>query len=111
MPRPKVYYKYEIPATVVDIVKTVIADYSRRKKAIIVGNANDNVIERYTQLNHIIDNCLIDVEEGIANDLINDIRLHYGYERSRSAMYISKNGYYRRRRKFIYDVAKMLDLL
>ena len=40
MARRKIYYRYEVPSTVVSIVKGICSDYTRRKKAI-----RDNLIE------------------------------------------------------------------
>lgn len=38
MPKPKLYFQFELPSSVVEIVKTVCADYTRRERAIKDGN-------------------------------------------------------------------------
>lgn len=55
MARRKIYYKYEVPTTVVNIVKEVCADYTRRRKAIRDNLAEEKTLLRYIELNQAID--------------------------------------------------------
>ena len=43
MPKPKMYFQFELPSSVVEIVKTVCADYTRRERAIKYGNVTGAV--------------------------------------------------------------------
>ena len=111
MPKPKLYFKYDIPTTVVEIVKTLCADYNRRERATKFSNVTGDVLARYVQLNAVIDKALEEVEVGIRKDILQDIQKRRGYDFSTAAECISKNTYYRRKRKLIYDIAKGLALL
>ncbi|MCD8308457.1 MAG: hypothetical protein LUD19_01285 [Clostridia bacterium] len=111
MPKSKRYYDYEIPSTVVDIVKTVCADYTRREQAIKYNGVSGETLANYINLNGIIDDALSDIETGIREELLRDIGRRRGYEQSNFCYCISKNAYYRRKRKLIYDIAKGLNLL
>ncbi len=111
MARQKMYFKYDIPTSVVDIVKTICADYNRRERAIKFGTITGEVLECYVRLNAIIDKALEEVEVGIRKDMLSDIQKRRGYDFSAASPVISKNTYYRRKRKLIYDIAKELALL
>ncbi len=111
MPRSKMYFKYDIPKTVVELVKAFCADYHRRERAIKFSNVTGEVLERYVELNAVIDRALEEVEVGIREDILRDIRKRKGYDFSAAASCLSKNTYYRRKRKLIYDIAKGLSLL
>lgn len=111
MPRTKKYFKWELPASVVDIVKAVVSDYDRRERAIKHSAITGEVLIRYVELNGVIDIALQDVEIGIRRDLLDDIRTGRGYDFSRASPFLAKNTYYQRKRKLIYDVAKGLALL
>ena len=111
MSRQRMYFKYEIPTSVVEIVKAVCSDYDRRERAIKFSNLTGDVLTKYVELNNAIDKALTDVEVGIRRDMLNDIQKRRGYDFSRAALIISKNTYYRRKRKLIYDIAKELALL
>ena len=52
MPKKKIYYRHEIPSSVVNIVKSVCADYDRRARVIGIDGS---VLDTYLQLNGIID--------------------------------------------------------
>lgn len=111
MPKPKKYFQYELPSSVVEIVKTLCADYSRRERAIKYGNVTGAVLERYVELNATIDTALEDVEIGIRMDMLRDIQNRRGYDFSPASYCISKNTYYKRKKKLIYDIAKNLALV
>ena len=108
MARQKLYFKYDIPTSVVDIVKTICVDYERRERSIKFGNITGAVLARYIELNSIIDAALEDVELGIRKSLLRDIQKRRGYDFSEANWAISKNAYYRRKRKLIYDIATRL---
>ena len=111
MARQNLYFKYDIPTSFVDIVKTVCADYNRRERAIKFGTITGDVLDCYIKLNSIVDKALEEVEVGIRRDMLSDIQKRRGYDFSSAALIISKNTYYRRKRKLIYDIAKELALL
>ena len=49
MPKPKLYFQFELPSSVVEIVKTVCADYTRRERAIKYGNVTGAVLAHSEQ--------------------------------------------------------------
>ena len=110
MPRQKTYFKYNIPSSVVCVVTAIISDYDRRERE-IKRDATGSVLARYVELNSAVDRALSEIEAGIRADIMQDITEGKGYERSRAQFLVSKNAYYRRRRKLIHDIAVDLCLL
>ena len=111
MARTKMYYRWEIPTGVVAIVKSVCADYERRERAIKYAAITGTVIERYVELNAVIDTALESVELGIRRELLRDIQLGRGYDFSGASPFLAKNTYYQRKRKLIHDIAQGLSLI
>ena len=111
MAREKMYFSWEIPASVVHVVNAICADYERRERAIKYSNITGTVLARYIELNSVIDGALQEVEGGIREGLLRDISEGRGYTRSSIQHIVSKNTYYRRRRKLIHDIARNLSLL
>lgn len=111
MSKTKLYYQFELPSSVVEIVKTVCADYTRRDRAIKLGNVTGEVLTRYIELNSVIESSLEEIEVGIRMDILKDIQNRRGYDFSPASSYISKNTYYKRKKKLIYDIAKSLALI
>ena len=111
MPKPKLYFQSDIPATVTEIVRAMCADYPRRSRAIQFEDIPNAVRIRYIELNSIIDTALESVEIGIRKDLLRDVQRRRGYDFSPAAECISKNTYYRRKKKLIYDIAIGLHLI
>ena len=111
MPKKKMYFKWEIPTSVVDIVKTVCADYDRRDRIIKNSTADGDVLERCIELNAAIDRALETVEVGMRRELLRDIYEGRGYDHSPISSYIAKNSYYQRKRKLIHDIASGLYLI
>jgi uncharacterized membrane-anchored protein len=111
MPKPKLYFKWDIPTSIVDIVKAICADYDRRERTIKFGTISGAVLERYIELNNAVDKALQDVEIGLRNYLLSDIRYNRGYDYSDAQEIIAKNTYYNRKRKLIHDIAIELKLL
>ena len=109
--KTKIYLKWEIPTNIVLIVKSICADYERRAKVIALAKADGAVIEKYKELNDAIDKALEDVEPGIRKSLLKDFVEHLGYDRSGATFILSKNAYYRRKRKMIRDIAHYLNLI
>lgn len=110
MPRKTTYFQHKVPSSVVNVVKSIIVDYKRREGAIKSGAISGTVLERYIELNTAIDKALSDIENGIRTYMIEDIITGVGYERSLVQPLLSKDAYYRRRRKLIYDIAVELAL-
>lgn len=111
MPKPKIYYKIELPSTVVAIVKALCADYNRREQAIKSGNVSGVVLVRFVELNEVIDAAFEEIEGGIRMDMYYDIVKRRGYNNSSLSYYMAKNTYYRRKSKLIYDMAKNFALI
>ncbi len=111
MAREKMYYSWEIPASVVVVVNAICADYDRRERAIKYKAITGEVLERYIELNNAVDKALTEVETGLRQTLLQDISAGRGYTRSPAQCVVSKNAYYRRRRKLIHDIAIDLSLL
>ena len=108
MPKKKIYYRHEIPSSVVNIVKSVCADYDRRARVIGIDGS---VLDTYLQLNGIIDKALEEVEPGIRRIILDDVRLGRGYDFSPASPFLAKNTYYSKKRKLVYDIAKGLRLI
>lgn len=111
MSRQKMYFKWDIPTSVVDIVKTVCADYDRRERMIKHSAITGAVLERYVELNSVIDRALEDVEVGIRRSMLGDIQKGRGYDFSAASPFLAKNTYYQRKRKLIHDIAQGLSLV
>lgn len=111
MARRKIYYKWELPCAVVEIVRGICADYDRRENAIKYSNVTGGVLERYVELNSAVDAALEDLEVGLRKDMIEDVALNRGYDFSRCSTYVSKCTYYNKKRKLIYDIAERLFLV
>ena len=112
MSRNKTYEKCNIPQTVKNIVAAICKDYYRRRRFIQskVQAENEYLMQRYIELNTAIESALAKIEPGISKDILNDIIVGRGYQYSK-AKCLSKDAYYRRRRKLIFDIAKSLSLL
>lgn len=111
MARPVVFEKHDMPKAVVIIVKAICADYKRRCCILRNRKTPEEIKERCVEFNKAVEKALTEVEEGIRKDLINDIATNRGYERSEIQYFISKEAYYNRKNKIIWDIAKELRLL
>lgn len=111
MGKAKLYYRFEVPYSVVLMVRAVCADYYRRAKLARRTDIGEAVLKTCSDLNVIVDLALEQIEPGIREDILYDIAQGRGYSRSCAQLVISKNAYYRRRRKLIHDIAKSLLLL
>ena len=112
MSRAKLYKNNNVPKSVVNIVAAICRDYYRRDWIIKTQSQGKNIIliQKYIELNSVIDKALSEIEPGISQNILNDIISGRGYQYS-EAKCLSKDAYYRRRRKLIYDIAKALSLL
>ena len=110
MSRKKEYFKHEIPSSVVGVVCAICADYARRESAMKHGVVSGEVLDRYAELNQIIECALMCIEAELREDLLVDIAEKRGFERSRANLLLSKNAYYRRRRRVIFEIAMGLRL-
>ena len=110
MSRKKEYFKHELPTSVVVVVYAICADYDRREREMKFGIVSGDVLERYAELNRTIESALLCVESDLREDLLSDIAKKRGFERSRISPLLSKNAYYRRRRRVIYEIAAGLKL-
>ena len=103
--------KWGLPASVVGIVVSHVADYDRRKACITRGGYSESVLDYYRKLNSVIDCSLAIVEEALRNDLFEDIKTGRGYSFSPASSIICKNGYYARKRKVLRLIAEGLNLV
>ncbi len=111
MPRQKMYFKWEIPTSVVNVTVAILADYSRRERAIKYSSITGAVLDRYIELNNAVDLVLKDTEPAVRKEMLVDMENDRGYNRSQAQYFMSRNTYYQRRRKIIHDLAKELSLL
>lgn len=111
MARQKMYFKWDMPTSIVEIVKAICADYARRERVIKFGTATGSILERYVELNGAINTALQDIEVGLRDTILKDIQQGRGYYFSAAQELICKSGYYNRKRKLIYDIAVSLSLL
>lgn len=111
MPRRKIFYKWEVPSTVVAVITKLCADYDRRTKVIADNTKSAAVLEKCQELNAIIDVALQVVEVGVRRELLQDIGRKRGYEVSILASCMAKNTYYNYKRKVVYEIAKGLSLI
>lgn len=100
----------DVDTGVAAIVRAVIRDYKRREKEIRIGIKDARVLDNFRALNAAIDLAMACVEDDLRPILLDDIVRGRGYLSSKAVTRISKNGYYRRRRKVIADVARAMLL-
>ena len=111
MGRPKLYHAWNIPKSVVDIVKTLCADYPRRKKSIERGECSGRILDEYERINNAIDLSISDIEDGMRDRVLSDLVSGVGYDFSQSSVCVGKNQYYKIKRKRIYTIAVGLILV
>ena len=112
MPRHKIYDECEMPRGVVHIAKAICADYDRRAKALRDENLDEAVKDTYVRMNQWVDDALATIEEeGVRREILRDMTLRRGYEKSGVQMFVSENSYYRRRRQVIFRVAQAASLI
>ncbi len=118
MGKTKIYQAHELPRTVVDVVRAVCADYGRRAKLIKASEQSGGedsraaaTFETCVFFNEIVDEALESIEAVLRPMVLEDICEKRGYEHSPAASMISKNGYYKRKRKFLYDIAVSMALI
>ena len=110
MARKRMFFDHELPVSVVRLVSAICGDYERRERE-IARNGSERVRARCLAYNTVIDSALSDMEVGVRRELVSDIAAWRGYSRSGLKVVLSKNAYYRRRRKLIYDIACGLSLI
>ena len=111
MGRPKKYYEWELPKSVVEVVRGVCADYERRENAIKFSSITGPVLNRYIELNGAVDEALSDIMPNLQREIIRDVAENIGYDFSQCSNYVSRRIYYLKKRKFIHDVAEKLFLI
>ena len=111
MARQKIYFKHEIPSSVVDIVKTLCADYVRRERALRWDQLSEGVKNEYSRLNNAIDAALSIISASSRLDMVKDIGLGRGYDSSPCSPFLAKNTYYQRKREIVHNIAINLKLL
>lgn len=109
MSRRRVFGRWEIPPTVVEIVKSICADYDRR--AIAIQTAAEDVVNTYKAMNDAIDHAMQDIEPAIRRTMLEDIYNGRGYAYSPVSAVMSSRPYYARKRKMVHDIALELHLI
>ncbi len=109
--RKKAFDQVKVPDTLADIVRSIIADYDRRKDAIAKGEGRMVTLEQYAVINESIDDALLFIEDFYRYIIFDDMKHNRGYDYSKISTYISRKGYYRRKRKIIAEVATNLNLI
>ncbi len=109
--RPKQFQRYEIPRGVVKIVSAQCADFSRKELAIRDGRFSEGTLATYMDVNAAIKEALADIEEVCRESFLLDIAENRGYEKSQIGTLFSRRAYYNRKRKAIYDIARLLRLI
>lgn len=100
--------RWELPRSVVNIVRSMCADYDRR--ALLIRSSCE-LVSKYSEMNDAIDRGLESVEVGIRRTMLDDIYLNRGYGYSPVSAIMSKNAYYARKKKAIFLIATELKLM
>lgn len=103
MGRKRMYKDIELPPETVKCVKGLMAESERQRKSGI-----ESEIGLKVQI--AMDEAQKNIEHRVAKTMIDDICAGVGYDHSRLAMFMDLSTYYRRRRRFIFDVAVALGL-
>ena len=111
MGRPKIYYDWELPKSVVNAVLGVCADYERRESAIKYSTISGQVLERYLELNAAVDAALADLAPDVREYMLCDVATGRGYDFSPCTTFLSRKTYYQKKRKLIHDIAENLFLI
>ena len=111
MARPRTRYEWEVPRDVVSIVRGICADYERREMAIRHSTITGRVLSRYIELNRAVELSLGDIEVGVRLLILDDVAAGRGYAFSPCSAFYSKNTFYERKKKLVFDIAKELSLI
>ena len=107
----KKYDIFKVPTHAKILVTAMIAGYRARQKAIDMKTVSDKVAATYENLNYCIDKAIESMEPGLRNIMLYDFEHRVGFKYSDACTFISANSYFRRKRRLIYDVAKMVNLI
>lgn len=103
MGRKRMYKDIELPKETVMCVKGLIAEAERQRHE-----------RAMTDLGIKVQNAMDEAGKPLENRcralLVSDIAEGRGYDRSRMSLYMDIKTYYRRRRRYIYDVAIAMGL-
>lgn len=107
MSRPREYETY-VPFTVYRLVVALIADQERRQA---VGIKSPT----FTRIDTVIDSASRKIEATVRREILCDLA-HFGAKSREHAaalerLPLSRNAYYRRRKRLIFDIAKGLGLI
>ena len=102
--------KWELPASVVAVVKALCVDYDRRTQ-IIKQVSSGLVVAKCVEINSVIDHALEKVDVGIRKTLLEDIKNGRGYRLSPISTYLAKNTYYKYKQRVICTIAEELRLV
>lgn len=111
MGRPRKYYEWELPKSVVEVIRGVCADYERRENAIKYSSITGAVLDRYIELNGAVENAASEFAADLRKNIIDDVADNTGYDFSQCSAVMSRKTYYQKKRKFIHDVAEKLFLI
>lgn len=111
MGRPKKYYEWDLPRSVVEVIRGVCADYERRENAIKYSSITGRVLDRYIELNGAVDEAVSEIPADMRKNIIEDVADNIGYDFSQCSAVMARKTYYLKKRKFIHDVAEKLFLI
>ena len=82
------------------MVQIIAGDKGKGKTKYLLDKANAAIKE-----------ALADIEEACRESFLRDIAENRGYEKSQIGTLFSRRAYYNRKRKAIYDIARLLRLI
>ena len=100
-----------LPKTLTVLIIGICVDYERRRRALQEEPLREQVRNTYLELNRAVEKALEEVEPALRTDVLGDIAEGISYWHSSASLIISRNGYYRRRRRFLFDIARELCLV
>lgn len=103
--------KWTVPPSVADIVYGVVRDYSRRCEALSSSIVSDESKEIFYKLNGAVESSLLMIEDASRGIFIYDMAHKVGYYHSKAMEIMNHKAYHLRKRKLIYSIAKMLNLV
>ena len=103
--------KWAVPPGVADIVYGIIRDYSRRCEALSNSIVSDESKETFYRLNGAVESSLLMIEDPARGIFVYDMSHKIGYYHSKAMEIMNHKAYHLRKRKLIYSIAKMLNLV
>ena len=103
--------RYELPPSVVSMVKALCSDRERRKKLLLCPGLSHGVAAVLNAHDTAIESALEKIEPALRDIILDDICRGRGYDFSPATKLCAKNTYYARKRKFFFDAAVYLNVI